>query len=93
MYVGKRLRELRERTGYSVNLLADFSGISQSHLRRVEAGIADITVGHLALICDALGITLRDFFNVSDDPDDLSAIISNLSAKQRQLLIEFLKSL
>ena len=45
MNVGNRIRELRESAGYSQNKLAEWAGIAQTHLRRVELGQADITVG------------------------------------------------
>ena len=57
MDVGNRIKQLREQNKYSQNYLADIAGISQTHLRRVELGTADITVGHLQLVCDALGIS------------------------------------
>ena len=47
MDVGNRIKQLREQNKYSQNYLADIAGISQTHLRRVELGTADITVGHL----------------------------------------------
>ena len=93
MEVGKRIEELRENRGYSQNRLAEWAGVSQTHLRRVELGEADITVGHLRLICDALGISLKDFFSESDETDEITAAVSALSVKQRKLLSEFLKSL
>ncbi len=93
MGVGKRIEELREKRGYSQNRLAEWAGVSQTHLRRVELGEADITVGHLRLICDALGISLKDFFSESDETDEITAAVSALSVKQRKLLSEFLKSL
>ena len=93
MDVGNRIKKLREQNKYSQNYLADIAGISQTHLRRVELGTADITVGHLQLVCDALGISLKDFFNVSSEQEDISAAISNLTPKQRNLLLEFLKSI
>ena len=92
MDVGNRIKQLRERNKYSQNYLADIAGISQTHLRRVELGTADITVGHLQLVCDALGISLKDFFNVSEEQEGISSAISNLTPKQRNLLLEFLKS-
>ena len=92
MDVGNRIKQLREQNKYSQNYLADIAGISQTHLRRVELGTADITVGHLQLVCDALGISLKDFFNVSEEQEDISSAISNLPPKQRNLLLEFLKS-
>ena len=93
MEVGKRIEELREKRGYSQNRLAEWAGVSQTHLCRVELGEADITVGHLRLICDALGISLKDFFSESDETDEITAAVSALSVKQRKLLSEFLKSL
>lgn len=93
MDIGNRIKQLREQNKYSQNYLADIAGISQTHLRRVELGTADITVGHLQLVCDALGISLKDFFNVSGEQEDISSAISNLTPKQRNLLLEFLKSI
>lgn len=93
MDVGNRIKQLREQNNYSQNYLADIAGISQTHLRRVELGAADITVGHLQLVCDAFGISLKDFFNVSEEQENISAAISNLTPKQRNLLLEFLKSI
>lgn len=92
MDVGNRIRELREKQGYSQNKLAEWAGVSQTHLRRVELGQADITVSHLQLICDALGISLKDFFSISEEQEDLAAAIGQLSPRRRQLLLEFLKS-
>lgn len=93
MTVGERIKQLREQQGFSQNRLAEWAGVSQTHLRRVELGEADITVGHLRLICDALGITLEEFFAQERREDDEFAILSHLTIRQRKLLAEFLKSL
>ena len=93
MNIGARIKELREAAHFSQNKLAEWAGISQTHLRRVELGQADITVGHLQLVCDALGIKLKDFFNEADNEEDISSAIFSLSPKQRHFLIEFLNSL
>ena len=93
MEVGERLRELREREKFTQNKLAEWSGLSQTHIRHVELGQADITVGSLRLICDALGITLKDFFNVDEQPEEIIAATSSLTPKQKNLLVAFLKSL
>lgn len=93
MNVGGRIKELRERAGFTQNGLAEWAGVSQTHLRRVELGQQDITVGQLSLICDGLGITLAEFFNVTEERDGLSESIARLTPKQRQLLMDFLKSI
>lgn len=93
MDVGERIMFLRTKSGLTQNALAEKAGVSQTHLRRVELGQADITVGHLQLICDALGISLKDFVDVSDDKEETATAMSNLTPRQKNLLIEFLKSL
>lgn len=92
MNVGARIKELRIKSGYSQNALAEKAGVSQTHLRRIELEQADVTVGYLQLICDALGISISDFF-FSEQEDELSSVISRLTPKQKGLLIDFLKSL
>jgi len=93
MDVGKRLLELRNRCWLTQNGLAEKAGVSQTHLRRVELGQADITVGHLQLLCDAMGISLQDFFNIETRNDELSIALSKLTPKQKKLLIAFIESL
>lgn len=93
MNIGERIKDLREKSKYTQNGLAERAGISQTHLRRVELGKADITIGHLQLICDALEISLKEFFNCSNENEELSIALSNLTPKQKNLLISFLKSL
>ena len=93
MDVGKRLLELRNKSWLTQNGLAEKAGVSQTHLRRVELGQADITVGHLQLLCDAMGITLQEFFNVEAGKDELSIALSKLTPKQKKLLIAFIESL
>ena len=93
MNVAKRLLELRNMCGLTQNGLADRAGVSQTHLRRVELGQADITVGHLQLLCDAMSISIQEFFNEETGNDDFSIAISKLTPKQKKLLIAFIESL
>lgn len=93
MDVGKRLLDLRNRCWLTQNGLAEKAGVSQTHLRRVELGQADITVGHLQLLCDAMGISLQEFFNIETRDDELFVALSKLTPKQRKLLIAFIESL
>ena len=93
MDVCKRLVDLRIQCGYTQNGLAERAGVSQTHLRRVELGQADITVGHLQLLCDAMEISLQDFFDVEARNDEVSIALSKLTPKQKKLLFAFLESL
>ena len=93
MDVGKRIAGLRERCGLTQNGLAERAGVSQTHLRRVELGQADITVGHLQLLCDAMGISIQEFFKEETNADEVAVAFSKLSPKQKKLLLTFLESL
>lgn len=93
MNISKRLIHLRTQCGYTQNALAERAGVSQSHLRRVELGESDITVGHLQLLCDAMNISLKDFFDDAACEDEIVSALSKLSPKQKQRLIAFMESL
>ena len=93
MDIGKRIIVLREGCGLTQNGLAERAGVSQTHLRRVELGQADITVGHLQLLCDAMSISMHEFFQDPSNSDEISAAFSKLSPKQKTLLLTFLESL
>ena len=93
MDISKRLIALREQCSYTQNGLAERDGVSQPHLRRVERGEADITVGHLQLLCDAMNVSLKEFFSEESDENEIAAAFSKLSPKQKKLLLAFLESL
>ena len=93
MDVSKRIIDLRERCGLTQNGLAERAGVSQTHLRRVELGQADITIGHLQLLCDAMSISIQEFFNDEASEDDVAVVLSKLSPKQKTLLLTFIESL
>ena len=92
MDVGERISHFRIGKGYSVNKLANLSGVSQSYLREIELGNKNPTVEFLSVICGTLGITLKEFFD--DEPDDpLIEKIYQLTSIQRKALCDFLDTL
>lgn len=97
MNIGEKIRLLRTQKNITVNKLATLSGISQSFLRDIELGNKKPSVEILSYICDALQISLKDFFDdgtltsISDDP--LFQRIYRLSPEQRQALLLFLNTL
>ena len=93
MDVSKRIINLRERCGLTQNGLAERAGVSQTHLRRVELGQADITIGHLQLLCDAMSISMQEFFEEESEADEIAPAFAKLSPKQKTLLLTFLESL
>lgn len=92
MEIGKRIEFFRTGKGYSVNKLANLAGVSQSYLREIELGNKNPTVDFLSVLCDTLGITLKEFFD--DHPSDpLISKIYQLTPRQRQTLGDFLDSI
>ena len=97
MDIHKRIIFLREQKGITVNKLANLAGLSQSHVREIELGIKKPSVETLSYICDALNISLKDFFD--DDlfkrlhDDELLDAIYKLNPNQRKKLLAFLRSI
>ncbi len=92
MDLAKRLVYLREQRGITTNKLANLSGVSQSHLREIELGTRNPTVETLSYFCEALGVTLSDFFadfDVQLNPFLISAL-RTLSNEQQQKLADFI---
>lgn len=98
MDIGKRIVYFRQQKGYTTNRLANRAGISQSFLREVELSNKGITVENLNLICEALDMTLQDFFNTTESETFISDTelldrIRKLTPEQQYRLNEFLKLL
>lgn len=97
MYVGKRITYFRTAKGLTVNNLANLAGISQSYLRDVELGNKNLTVKTLSFVCDALGITLKEFFDEESkkelEEDPLLAKIYQLNPEQKNALLVFLETM
>ena len=97
MNVGKRISFFREQKGMTVNKLANRAGISQSYLRSIELEEKNPTVEFLSYICEALDISLKEFFDdnveheLKDDP--VLQEFYQLTPKQRNALHLFIESM
>lgn len=92
MNVAQRLKYLREKRGITTNKLANLAGISQSHLREIELGQRNPTVETLSYFCEALGVSLEEFFH--EEEGEVSAFllsaVKRLSIEQQIALADFL---
>lgn len=97
MNVGKRISFFREQKGMTVNKLANKAGISQSYLRSIELEEKNPTVEFLSYICEALDISLKEFFDdnveqeLKDDP--ILQEFYQLTPKQREALRQFIDAM
>lgn len=97
MDVGKRISFFRKQKGMTVNKLANKAGISQSYLRSIELEEKNPTVEFLSYICEALDISLKEFFddNVEQDlkDDPILQEFYQLTPKQREALRQFIDAM
>lgn len=92
--IGARIEQLRSEKKMSANKLATSAGLSQSYVRKLELNESAPTVESLELICNALGITLSDFFSHSDATLvqlEVIGMLKELSDSQLKGLCELLK--
>ncbi len=95
--VGERIRKFRIQKGISTNKLANLAGISQSYLRDVELENKNPTIEIIFLLCQALNISLKQFFDdesshlLTEDP--LMKRIYQLNSDQRSALLSFLDTM
>ena len=85
MDVIKRLNELRLERDMSVYRLAELTGINQSTLANTFSRGTVPSIKNLELICQALGITLAQFFTVDEEQTRLTKQELNLVHYYRKL--------
>lgn len=81
---GANVKRLRKEQGFSQEIFADESGISQAYLSRVERGIANPQLDRIQKIAVCLGVSIPELFqfNLTDEaPEALQA-----EEKTRRLL-------
>lgn len=60
--LGKRIRELRQKTGMSQEKFALKIGMDRTYFASVEAGRRNIAICNIKKIADGLGVTLSELF-------------------------------
>ena len=91
MKIGTRIRELRKALGYTITHFAKIVGISRIYLSELERNVKEPSLDTLQRICQALDVTLGEFFAIDkpDIPVDLRRLLNTakeLSPKQREAL-------
>lgn len=93
--VGNRIIELRKARGISTNKLANLAGISQSYLREIELCQKNPTVEILSYLCEALDISLHEFFN--DEKPEINTFLltalKQLTDEEQTKLADFINAI
>ena len=81
--LGRELRALRTSRGLSLAKLATECGCSTSFLSQVERGLSSISIPVLGTVCDALSVSLSQFFSGLEADGDEGAVKDPLSSVLR----------
>lgn len=67
---GLRVKELRLEKGLSQEKLANIAGVDRTYMTQVENGSRNLSIQNIKKICNALEITLTQFFDNDKFIDD-----------------------
>lgn len=97
---GERIKELRIQRGLTQERLALNAGITPAYLGLVERGKKNATIAIIENICDALNVSLADFFSVYSASDSLKDIdlqivshLKTLSSDEKEIILQIIKSI
>ena len=93
MDVIKKLTELRLERNISVYRLSELTGINQSTLANTFSRGTIPSIKHLEIMCDALGVTLSQFFAQDEEMFYLSKKEIELINNYRKLTKELCRNL
>jgi transcriptional regulator with XRE-family HTH domain len=97
MDIGQRIRRLRKANRLTLEELARATDLSQPFISQIERDIKTPSLDTLTRICEALGVTLAEFFSpgtlLPPDIERLVEAAQRLTPQQRELLSGFLEQL
>ena len=77
--IGPRIREERARREVTIRALARVVGVSPSLISQIETGKSQPSVSTLYGITSALGLSLEDLFDASDEGEYITVLTPCLS--------------
>jgi len=97
MNIGERLQLLRTQRVMSERALAIKAGLVPSQINKIEHNLTKPSLDSLERICQALDISISDFFasDISSLDPDLKRLLdtaNKLTPKQRKLFLELMDS-
>ena len=95
MDVLEKIDKLRKEKGRSVHQHAMEAGLPQSTVNNLYTRRTEPKIPTLRALCDALGITLSDFFkesNQENEDEELIRRIKSLSPENKKALLQLLKN-
>lgn len=87
-YVGSRIRELREQKGWTLEDLADASGIAVGYLGHIERGTTSPSLKTALRLAEALEVSTGRFFPPDDQAPATSRSVRSRLVKEITSLLE-----
>ena len=72
--LGKRIKKIRLNKGLTQEQLATRSGLAKSYISLLESGKKIPAIFTLSKIADAFGISIGNFFEITDDTSDVAFV-------------------
>lgn len=88
-----RIREIRDSKGITIERLAELTGISVSHLSRMEGGTRNLSVNKLTIIAAALQVPKQDILVKPNEGDEIDEIATALRATPEPLRKSIINSI
>ncbi len=63
LFIGKKVRELREKMGISQEKLGEIAGVHRTYVGMIERGEKNITIFNLRRFAEALKVKVRDLID------------------------------
>ncbi|NOX86968.1 MAG: DUF4870 domain-containing protein [Chlorobi bacterium] len=77
--IGKKIKEVRKKKGFSQEELSDAAGVNLRTIQRIENNESEPRGKTLYLICEVLGINIEDVLNYGKETDTNYLIFFHLS--------------
>lgn len=97
MQIAKNLREVRNQKGYSINQLADKSGVTANNIYKMEKDFKNISVKTLLRFCKVLEVKVTDIISEDDSNQDVSDaevfayLTESLTATEKNAILEVVR--
>lgn len=97
--IGKRIKEQRQRCGYTQEVLAEKLDVTIGYISQVERGVTKASLDFLGGICDALGCDLSELVSGASVGADgyldyeISKEFKCLSGRDRKIVLNVIKML
>lgn len=75
--ISANLKYLREKSGYTQEQLAEITGLSVSHISKVEAGLRRVGMKTYISILQALNVEGNDYINLAVKDSNENNIVSD----------------